>query len=186
MLSGAFRGEAIAFVSQVHGATVVEAETIDSRTEADAIMLRRGAAGVRVADCVPIAIVDPVQHAAVIIHAGWRGHAAGVIEAAAAQLGGQASDWLAVVGPSISGAAYQVGHDVIDADSRFFSFATPDSEGKFLLDLRALTRSTLADLGVDDERQWISSQVTDGGKTFFSDRAQRPCGRFAMIVSWQS
>jgi hypothetical protein len=32
----------------------------------------------------------------------------------------------------------------------------------------------------------VSRQVTDGGAEFFSDRAQRPCGRFALIAKWES
>jgi YfiH family protein len=67
------------------------------------------------ADCAPIVIVTTSGRPAVaVVHAGWRGLVAGVVEAAVAALGGRAS--AAVVGPAIGPCCYEVGDDV---SSRF-------------------------------------------------------------------
>lgn len=188
MLSSVFGGDGVTFVNQVHGATVIECSRATSDSEADAIIVRVGdrAAGIRVADCVPIAIIDIRQRACVVVHAGWRGLAAGVIEQAVRTLAAQPSDLLAAVGPSISHAAYQVGPEVVLQHDDFGQHATPDIADRFKLDLRGVTATQLTRFGITDERQWFSQDVTDGGQTFFSDRAQRPCGRFALIAKWES
>jgi len=48
--------------------------------------------------------------------------------------------------------------------------------------MRAVSVQQLQDLGVRDEFIEKSIEVTDGGERFFSDRAQRPCGRFALVA----
>ena len=188
MLSGVVDGDSVAFVRQVHGRTVIDADDITPDSEADAIVLRSGcgAAGIRVADCVPLAIIDPVQRVCVLVHAGWRGLAANIIEAAAERIDTSSEQLIAVVGPSISGAAYQVGPEVISEHSDFERHAQPDLGDRYLLDLRGVTAQQLERVGISAERQWISRDVTDGGATFFSDRAERPCGRFALIAKWES
>jgi hypothetical protein len=63
------------------------------------------------ADCVPIAIVASAGRPALaVVHAGWRGLAAGVIEAAVAALEAPAS--AAMIGPAIGPCCYEVGSDV--------------------------------------------------------------------------
>lgn len=188
MLSSAFGGEGVTFVNHVHGNAVVESSLVTPNTEADAIVVRVGdrATGIRVADCVPIAIIDRRQRVCVVVHAGWRGLAAGVIERAVSTVRVEPSDLVAVVGPSISHAAYQVGSEVIAQHKDFFRHSAPDVGDRFKLDLRAVTTTQLARAGVRDDQQWFSLDVTDGGERFFSDRAERPCGRFALIAKWES
>ena len=76
--------EAWAFVSQVHGATVIEARRPGNLGEADAIFTTRPGLPVAVgtADCVPIILEGP--DVAAVVHAGWRGVVAGVVPAAIA------------------------------------------------------------------------------------------------------
>jgi YfiH family protein len=63
------------------------------------------------ADCVPIAVAATGGRPALaVVHAGWRGLAAGVVEAGVASLG--ASGTAAIVGPSIGPCCYQVGPEV--------------------------------------------------------------------------
>ncbi len=106
-------------VTQVHGARVVRAEDADLAVEADAIVSTRPGAviAVRVADCVPVLLAAPGGVAAV--HAGWRGTAADVVRAALDELrratGARPGDVRAAVGPSICGACYEVGDEVIAA-----------------------------------------------------------------------
>lgn len=106
-------------VSQVHGARVVRGEQASPACEADAIVstVPGTVIAVRVADCVPILLAAPGGVAAV--HAGWRGTAADIARLALVALCDAAackpSDVRAAVGPSICGACYEVGQEVLDA-----------------------------------------------------------------------
>jgi len=74
---------------------------------------------VRVADCLPILIVDPQRRAVAAIHAGWRGALARVIEETAAGMrlifGCRPEHLLAALGPSIRSCCYEVGEEVVEA-----------------------------------------------------------------------
>ncbi len=175
-------GAPIVLVRQVHGARVADATTATPSTEADALVDEgcERAVGVLVADCVPVALLDPGRRVAVV-HAGWRGLAAGTLAAALARFDDPARV-VAVLGPSISGAAYQIGEDVA---RRFVDHAgalAPDGPGRWRLDLRATAVEQLERLGVASDHVLVTAEVTDGGGTFFSDRAERPTGRFALVV----
>ena len=59
---------------------------------------------------------------------------------------------------------------------------TPDAADRSRLDLRAVAVAQLLALNVTESHITVATQSTDGGTTFFSDRAQRPCGRFALVA----
>lgn len=71
---------------------------------------------IRTADCVPVLLAAPGGVGAA--HAGWRGVASGVVGATVAALceltGAAPSDLVVSVGPHISGAAYEVGSEVVE------------------------------------------------------------------------
>lgn len=98
-------------VSQIHGAEVATAAP-GNCGEADAITLTQPDQPVAIftADCVPVLITSEKKLA--VVHAGWRGLDAGVIEAAADALG--VTDASAVVGPSISTCCYRVSEDLAE------------------------------------------------------------------------
>ena len=188
MLASVFGGDGVTFVNQVHGAEVVESSTATLDTEADAIIVRVGdrATGIRVADCVPIAIIDQRRRVGAVVHAGWRGLAVDIIHTTVRALAANPEDLIAAVGPSISHQSYQVGPEVVAQHEDFAQHATPDVGDRFKLDLRGVTTTQLTRAGIAADQQWFSHDVTDGGERFFSDRAQRPCGRFALIMKWES
>jgi YfiH family protein len=67
------------------------------------------------ADCTPVLLADPVRGAAAACHAGWRGVASGILAEAVRELvasGSVAGDLLVALGPAVSGANYQVEHQV--------------------------------------------------------------------------
>jgi polyphenol oxidase len=88
---------------------------------ADAVVTnRRGlAVGIQVADCVPIILVDKRKHVAAVVHAGWRGTAAGIlrktIDVFRECFHCSTEDIVLAVGPSIKGGCYAVGPEVADA-----------------------------------------------------------------------
>jgi hypothetical protein len=146
---------------------------------------------VMVADCVPIVLYDPQARVLACVHAGWRGTVARVTEAAVdamVALGAAPGRVLAGLGPAISPDHYQVGQEVADAASDCFGGDTagiirPDGTGRWLFDLWTANRRILDEVGVPAGQVQVAELSTgpaDGA--FFSDRAVRPCGRFAAVA----
>jgi polyphenol oxidase len=109
---------------QIHGASSVVRRrgaavpvTADLQ-DADILMTddRALALAIQTADCVPLLVADRRTGAVAASHAGWRGLAAGVpqvtVQTLAREFGARADDLVAVVGPSISAARYEVGAEV--------------------------------------------------------------------------
>jgi YfiH family protein len=142
------------------------------------------------ADCVPVVLHDPVAGVLACVHSGWRGTVAGVAAAAVSamrQLGSDPADIVAGIGPAIDPARYQVGPEVYAAVAEAFGQAAgscirPDTgkDGRWLLDLWAANRKVLSDAGLGEENIHVTSIPT--GDDFFSDRAERPCGRLALLA----
>jgi hypothetical protein len=106
-------------VDQVHGANVVLAASLRDgrRVDADGVIAAdpQDAAVVMAADCAPVWLFDPAQQIVALLHAGWRGVAAGVIEAgirAAAETGAAAKRLVAAIGPHLQACCFEVGPDV--------------------------------------------------------------------------
>jgi YfiH family protein len=145
---------------------------------------------VMVADCVPIVLYDPVAHVLACVHAGWRGTVARVSEAAVEgmrSLGSKPEDLIAGLGPAIPPDRYQVGEDVYKAAEEGLGASAAkviraDGNGKWLFDLWTANQLVLGEAGVPEENMHVAAIPTgsDPG-LFFSDRAVRPCGRFAAI-----
>jgi YfiH family protein len=75
------------------------------------------ALGVLTADCMPVLFADPEAGVIGAAHAGWRGALDGVLEAtvdARVGLGATRNQISAVIGPSISQRAYEVGPEFLD------------------------------------------------------------------------
>ncbi len=129
VLRSAMPGETpLRLLRQVHGAVVQVAggrgapEPPDGLPpEGDALITdwTSVAIGVKVADCVPILVCDPVRRAIAAVHAGWRGTAAGVLpltlKAMMRHYHSNAADLRLAIGPAIGPCCYEVGNDVIDA-----------------------------------------------------------------------
>jgi hypothetical protein len=191
------------FVRQVHGAVAVFVGGGDAgrgaRAEDDAVaeadVIVTSTPGVTlvilVADCVPLALVDPVARVLAVVHAGWRGTAAGVLGAgldAMSERGAEAARVRAWVGPGVAAERYQVTDEVRDRlqgavrpDALDDGVAGPDGPGHWLVDLAAANRQQLRLAGVPGA-QIYECGVTTADERLFSDRAARPCGRFALLA----
>jgi YfiH family protein len=169
-------------VRQVHGAEVLDAGSVTGASEADALVTVSSelALAILVADCLPLALVDATSRRVALVHAGWRGLSVGVI--ARALQGFESRSTHAFLGPSISQERYQVGPEVARHFTGFEGALVPDKGDRSRLDIRLVATRQLLDAGVRDEHIVRSRDVTDGGEVFFSDRAQRPCGRFAIVA----
>lgn len=117
LVAGTMGGGALVILKQVHSSRVVTVEAgavPDAGVEADALVTRRADVllGILTADCAPLLFLDP--HAGVIgaAHAGWKGALGGIIEntlSAMEALGAQRRRITIAIGPTISGANYEVG-----------------------------------------------------------------------------
>ena len=188
-------GAAPVYLRQVHGARVVDIGAADAEPgapihEADAsITVVPGVAcTVQVADCLPVLFAAPGGRAVGAAHAGWRGLAAGVIEAtlaAVCRAGRCRPDEVeAWIGAGIGARAFEVGADVVAA---FAGEPTGDARfrvaraGKWLADLPALARDRLARAGTTRVTGGGWCTVEDGSR-FFSFRRDRVTGRMAAAV----
>jgi YfiH family protein len=160
---------------QVHGRALLVAQG-DPRAmlgqEADAIVAEPGsgaAVAVRVADCVPILLADPVTGRVAAVHAGWRGVIADVLGTAVRHLGNnrasargresssssrEAGGFLAAIGPCIGACCFEVGADVGESIARATTAKVitrrDDARGKVFVDLRSAVRTQLRALGLSD------------------------------------
>jgi YfiH family protein len=142
-------GRPLGTVRQVHGATVVHMEAPPQPgplAEADGIVTRRkdAAAAVLTADCLPVVVAG--RHAVAMLHCGWRGLAAGVLEEGvrALQGSGEEGELEAAIGPGIGVCCYEVGEDVHAA---FASYGPGVRQGASL-DLGKVAQHQLARTGV--------------------------------------
>ena len=171
-------GAPLVFMRQVHGVEVRDSHL--PLGEADALTTTgSGALCVLVADCVPLVVADSRRLS--VVHAGWRGLAAGILPATLAQF--DAPSLVRVgVGPAVSPETYQVGPEVATSFGDVPDALRPDAGDRSRLDLRAVVAHQLRRAGVSPDQVTFAPYVTDGGEVFFSDRAARPCGRFALVA----
>ena len=190
------------FAHQVHGravAVVGDADggrgthTLDDAPACDALVTATPGLGLAAlaADCLTLVLYEPHVHVLGVAHAGWRGSAARVAAAAVeamAGLGASPGAVLAGLGPAIPARRYQVGDEVAEAvrdglgPADAAAVLAPDEPGRWTLDLAEANRRTLVAAGVDPGRIEAPGLGTGPGTPYFSDRAERPCGRFAALA----
>jgi YfiH family protein len=171
------------WLRQVHGNRVVELDKKNSDLKADAALARSAGnvCAVLIADCMPVFFADEAGTTVAVAHAGWRGLAAGVLEATVDAMGVSPQKQLAWLGPAIGPQVYEVGDEVRAAfrgHEGAFRAARP---GHWLLDLYAVARRKLQACGV--------TRVTGGGfctysdaERFFSFRRDGATGRMAALI----
>lgn len=171
--------EALTTLHQVHSPDVVTVtEPLNgTRPKADALVTATPgiALAVLTADCQPVLLADAQAGVVGAAHAGWRGARSGVLEAtvdAMVGLGARREDIHAVIGPSISQGAYEVGEefmeDFLDDDpqnARFFAGGRGDRPH---FDLPAYGLHRLREAGV--EAEWTRHCTYSDPDRFYSFR----------------
>jgi YfiH family protein len=186
----------LAQIRQVHSAHV---EVVDKPVNRNAV-LSQGDAMVskkpgllmlmRFADCVPILFFDPVNNAAGIAHAGWKGTvmevAISAVNKMKKQFGTNPSDLIVGIGPSIGPDHYEIGEDVVEEVKKTF----PNNWDQILfsvfdrvkLDLWEANRISLKKVGVkhiEIAAICTACNVDD----WYSHRAENgKTGRFAAVI----
>jgi len=181
------------WLEQVHGrdVAVIDERTLDASRAAprvaDAVVTRLPGVplSIRVADCLPVLFADAKGSVVGAAHAGWRGLAAGVLEATVVAMDVPADAIAAWIGPGIVPLAFEVRDDVRDAfvvhDRGTAAHFVPRSTGIWLADLPALARRRLAAIGVARVGGGGVCTYTDAGR-FHSFRRDRTAARLGAFV----
>ena len=195
-------GARAVWLRQVHGVKVLRLSSTSATTPdepADAAWTTEPglACTVQIADCLPVLFAARDGRAVAAAHAGWRGLAAGVLEATLSALqqgaGVATGELVAWLGPCIGPRQFEVGADVLEgfgqapaqADPALFVYS-PRSDGapRWRANLQQLAKLRLAAAGVVHISQDPSCTVEDESR-FFSFRRDRVTGRLAAAV-WRS
>jgi len=187
-------GRILARVHQVHGAAVVmdrPGVAFDTSQQADVIVStdREKAISVRVADCVPVLLASGDGRVVSAVHAGWRGTVAGAVLRAIETMRGEgATDIVAAIGPGISGEAFEVGPEVVDAFREAFGDAqvlAPNAAGRHRIDISLALQQQLASAGIKAEQTDTTDRCTfrDAGEFYSHRRDKGVTGRMAALIS---
>lgn len=184
------------WLEQVHGTDPIwmeQAIELPAREKGDAALSRQynTVCAIMVADCLPVYLCDTAGTVTGVVHAGWRGLAAGVIEQSIAAMQIDRSTLMAWLGPAIGPDHFEVGDEVRtafvahdpNAASAFTAKTNPSeqTEKKWFADIFQLARQRLAGAGV--------TQIYGGGictysdpARFFSYRRDGETGRMAALI----
>lgn len=176
------------WLEQVHGKVVVNAGAASCVPQADACIARHHGAVcvVMTADCLPILLCDEDGTVVGAAHAGWKGLAAGVIEATVEKMGVAPQKLMTWLGPAIGPHAFEVGADVRDAfmahdANAVAAFVPLAAEGKYRADIVRLARQRLNALGIN--RVYGGTFCTYHQKDkFFSFRRDGVTGRMGTFI----
>jgi YfiH family protein len=137
------------------------------------------------ADCLPVVFAARDGSEVGAAHAGWRGMAAGVLEATVAAMRAAPADLVAWLGPAAGPDAYEIGEEVFDAfvarDPRARAAFVPTRPGHWRVDLYMLARQRLADAGVAAVHGGGLCTISDPQR-FFSHRRDGRSGRIATLA----
>ncbi len=175
-----------AWLRQVHGVVVADADP-SQVLEADASFTQTPgvACTIMTADCLPALFCDRAGTRVAAAHGGWRGLAAGILEATVERMGVPASEILVWLGPAIGPKAFEVGPEVREAfigshPETVEAFIPSVNAGKFMADIYTLARLRLAACGVAAVYGGGFDTVND--PRFYSYRRSARTGRFASLV----
>lgn len=177
------------WLKQVHGVDVVRCETGSNSDEpvADATVTSspRVVLAILTADCLPVVFAADDGREVAATHAGWRGLAAGVLEATIAAMRTPADRVVAWLGPAAGPQAYEIGEEVyrafVERDPASAAAFNATRPGHWHVDLYALARMRLAQAGVTRVHGGGLCTISDPQR-FFSHRRDARTGRLATLV----
>jgi hypothetical protein len=144
------------WLEQVHGTRVADADSAGAPAAADAAVSRQSGRvlAIQVADCLPVLLASDDGAVVAAAHAGWRGLAAGVLEATVAAMQVEPRRIAAWLGPAIGPAHFEVGEEVRAAFLAHDALAAEgfvrNARGRWQCDLLRLARRRLAALGLPE------------------------------------
>lgn len=174
------------WLNQVHGRVVARlSEPLPEAADAVVTFRRGPVCAVLVADCLPVFLASGAGNRIGLAHAGWRGLAAGVIEATVAALDCDPAQLVAWLGPAIGPRAFEVGDEVraacVAGDPDAATHFNAGRAGRFLADLPALARRRLVRCGVGSIHGGQLCTASDPAR-FYSYRRDGVTGRMAALA----
>jgi YfiH family protein len=185
--------DAIQWLDQVHGTVVHAVENAGDPLRGDGLYtsVRGLACAVLTADCLPVFLTDRAGSEVAVVHAGWRGLAAGILERAVQAFRAPPAEIFAWLGPAIGQSHFEVGEEVVQRlqesikgvqyETAQLFVPSSGGEGKALVDLYQVARCQL--------RQGKVGAVFGGnfctyadGQRFYSYRRDEVTGRMASVI----
>jgi YfiH family protein len=175
------------WLQQVHGCEVAECGSSGLEPTADAVTAADPGrvCAVLTADCLPLLLCNRKGNRVAAVHAGWRGLAAGVIEAALAVFDEPGGELLAWFGPAIGPDVFEVGDEVrerfLQIDSRDEAAFVPSASGRWLANIYLLAENRLRrhNLGFLGGGSYCTFSQPE---RFFSYRRDGTTGRMASLI----
>lgn len=135
------------------------------------------------ADCLPILLCDIKGTRVSAVHAGWRGLAAGIVEAAVSELKCDPTQLMAWLGPALGPTVFEVREDVLAAFKDDVSSETfvPSGTGSWFANLYELARIHLKKLGVTHISGGTGCTYSEPDR-FYSFRRSKITGRMATLI----
>lgn len=177
------------WLRQVHGTNVVrfDEQAGEAEPQADAAVTSTPGVvlAILTADCLPVVVAARDGSEVAVAHAGWKGLAAGMLEAAVESMCTPADQCVAWLGPAAGPDAYEIGVEVRDAflahDRRAGLAFAPTRPGHWRVDLYALARQRLAVAGIGGVSGGDRCTISEP-QTFFSHRRDQRTGRMATLA----
>jgi purine-nucleoside/S-methyl-5'-thioadenosine phosphorylase / adenosine deaminase len=183
--------QAPVWLEQVHGVHVANLDEETAPTPADASYTQTAGrvCAILTGDCLPLLITSHRGDKVAAVHAGWRGLAAGVIDAAIGALQTPGSELLVWLGPAIGPDHFKVGDEVRD----LFAARHPDYAKGFVrgghsqwqADLYQLATLNLQHLGIPNVYGGGWCTYCDVGRFYSYRREKDQAGRMASLI-WKS
>ncbi|MCE3003224.1 MAG: peptidoglycan editing factor PgeF [Xanthomonadaceae bacterium] len=167
--------------------SVAAADCEGSEPQADAAVTRTPGIvlAILTADCLPVVFATDDGSVIAAAHAGWRGLAAGVLEATIDAMRADPARIIAWLGPAAGPAAYEVGEDVrsafVDHDPPAAAAFTPTRPGHWHCNLYALARRRLTARNLTRVTGGTHCTITDRER-YYSHRRDQRTGRMVTVV----
>jgi polyphenol oxidase len=188
----------LASLHQVHSPDVVVVDGAQAlpRPKCDAMVSKtKGVVlGILTADCQPVLFGDDKAGVVGAAHAGWKGALNGVLAAtidAMVALGAQRNNIKAVIGPSISQRAYEVGpeflEDFLDISPEYARFFANGNGDRMMFDLPSFGLFRLREAGIA-QASWTGHCTYSDPARFYSYRrtthlGQADYGRLISVIT---
>lgn len=175
------------WMNQVHGTQVVEART-NQIPQADAMIVRepQRVGVVMTADCLPVVLVDVLGTELAVVHAGWRGLAASILDRTLASMRTPPERLMAWLGPAIQIKDFMVGSEVLEAfialNPKLRSYFLPvwKRPNVYQASLPGLAKACLMNHGVANCYQGYAT--LNYAQPWYSYRRQKVTGRIATFA----
>lgn len=179
------------WLRQVHGTDVVRVDGpgpgpgVEPTADAAVTDTPGTVLAILTADCLPVVFAADDGREIAAAHAGWPGLSAGMLEATVAAMRTAPGRLIAWIGPAAGPERYEIGAEVRDRflahDARAERAFVPTRPGHWRVDLPAIARMRLAEVGVERVHGGDLCTMSDPAR-FFSHRRDARTGRMATLA----